>query len=61
MGIGLPELMVVFVLAAIYLLPLAAAIWALRAISQIRNSQLLLLSKLDSIEQMIHKTPTNDA
>ena len=54
-GIGLPEITVVLFLAVVWLVPLAASIWALRALHRIRISQDAVRATLESIERLLQR------
>jgi hypothetical protein len=53
MRLGLPELLVVFMIGLVWLVPFAAGIWALVTLHRIRTSQEDMSSKLASIERSI--------
>jgi hypothetical protein len=57
-AVGLPELLLVFVLAAFWIVPLAAAAWALVTLYRIRGSQDAIQRKLDTIERLMHRAPS---
>ena len=54
-AIGLPELIVVLVLAVTWVVPLAAAIWVLFTLRALRDGQRAVEMKLDSIATLLHK------
>ena len=53
MRLGLPELLVVFVIGMVWIVPLAAAIWALVTLHQIRKEQAGMSTKLDAIQRAV--------
>jgi len=53
MWLGLPELLVVFVLAMFWVVPVAAAIWAMVTLHRIRSAQDGMRGKLEAIEGLI--------
>jgi hypothetical protein len=55
MRMGLPELLVILVIAATWLLPLAAAIWALITLKRLRDGQRAVEIKLDTIAHLLQK------
>jgi hypothetical protein len=59
MRIGLAELWVVLMIAAIYLIPIAAAVWALFTLHRIRVGQDAIRRTLESIERLLQRTPTS--
>jgi hypothetical protein len=52
-SLGLPELMVVFVIGAIWALPIAAAVWAGMTLHRIRTTQQAIGIRLESIERIL--------
>jgi hypothetical protein len=48
---GIPELMILVVLAAFWLVPVAAGIWAVLTLHRLRAGQLEVLTKLGRIER----------
>ena len=54
--IGIPELMVVLVLAVLWAIPLAAAIWVLVTLQKIRAGQQAVELKLDAIERLLQRS-----
>ena len=53
--IGMPEIVVVLFIAVIWLVPLAAGIWALRTLHRIRISQDAVRATLESIERLLQR------
>jgi hypothetical protein len=53
--VGMPEIVVVLMIAVMWLVPLSAGIWALRALYRIRGTQQVLLSKLEVIERLLQR------
>jgi hypothetical protein len=58
MRIGVAELWVLLTIAAICLVPIAAAVWALVTLHRIRAGQDAIRRRLDSIERLLQRTPT---
>jgi hypothetical protein len=54
--IGMPEVVVILVLAVLWLVPLAAGIWALFTLHRIRISQDAVRATLESIEKLLQRT-----
>lgn len=48
--------LVPLVIAAVWLIPLAAAIWALTMLHQIRSAQQIVQVKLDAIERLLQRS-----
>jgi hypothetical protein len=57
MRIGLAELWVVIMIAAIYLVPIAAAVWALVTLHRIRAGNDAIRRTLENIERLLQRTP----
>lgn len=53
--IGIPELLLILILSCLWLLPIAAAIWALVTLRQIQTSQRAMQDKLNAIEQSLQR------
>lgn len=51
--LGLPELIIVLVLSMVWLVPLAAGVWALVMLYRIRRDQATMMSRLDTIERRL--------
>ena len=52
--LGMPELVILFGVGVVWLLPVAAAIWALVTLQRVRSAQQAMALKLDSIERLLH-------
>jgi hypothetical protein len=52
---GVPELMIVLVLVAVYAVPLVAAIWALVTLKRIQTGQEAVQARLESIERILQR------
>ncbi len=52
---GIPELMVILVVAAIYLIPVAAGVWALGTLRRIRVAQDAMGLRLEAIERLLER------
>jgi len=55
MPIGISELLFVLLICAVWLIPVAAAIWALVTLQRIRASQLEMQVKLNALEQLLKR------
>ena len=53
--VGVPELLMVVLLAVFWLVPLAAGVWALVTLHRLRAGQDALRSKLDAIERLLQR------
>ena len=51
--LGFPELLVVLVIVSVYLIPLAAGVWALVTLHRIRSTQDAMRLQLDAIERSL--------
>ena len=51
--IGVPEIVVLLILAASWVIPLAGAVWAIVTLYRVRRDQETLLAKLDVIEKRL--------
>jgi hypothetical protein len=56
MGLGIPELIVIFVVGLFWLIPVAAAVWALVTLQRIRVEQQAVQLKLDTIERLLQRS-----
>ena len=52
---GVPELMIVLVMVAVYAVPLVAVIWALVTLKRIQTGQEAVQSRLESIERLLQR------
>ena len=55
-AIGMPEMVVILAIAMGWLVPLAAAIWALLTLHRIRLGQDAVRASLESIERLLQRT-----
>ncbi len=55
-SVGVPELLIVLMLSAFWLIPLAAGIWALVTLNRLRVGQDAVRSKLESIERLLQRS-----
>jgi hypothetical protein len=55
-SLGIPELMILLVLVGVYLIPVAAAVWALVTLRRIRDGQQALQVRLDTIERLLQRS-----
>lgn len=53
--LGLPELFIILVLSSLWLIPIAAAIWALVTLHRVRVGQDALRVKLEAIERLLQR------
>ncbi len=56
MTLGIPELIVIFVMSAVWVIPAAAAVWALVTLQRIRVEQRAVQVKLDTIERLLQRS-----
>jgi hypothetical protein len=54
-GIGLPELLIILVLAAAWVIPIAAAAWALYTLHRIRSGQEVIRLRLELLERTVQR------
>ena len=54
-SLGVPELVVVLVIAVIWVVPVAAAVWALVTLHRIRTTQAAIHTRLGAIEQLLQR------
>ena len=52
-ALGVPELLIVLMLAATSLIPLALAVWAIVTLYKMRGDQQAMRRSLDNIEQLL--------
>lgn len=53
MRIGMPEVMILFVIRLVWLVPLVACVWAAVTLSRVRTARNDTRERLDSIERVI--------
>lgn len=51
--IGVPEIVILLIMAAFWVIPLVAAVWAMVTLYRVRRDQETLLAKLDVIEKRL--------
>ena len=56
-GLGAAEVIILLLGLVVWLLPLAAAVWALVTLSRLRTSQHELLAKMASLERRLGERP----
>jgi hypothetical protein len=56
MSIGLPEVTVIFLMSALWLIPVAAAVWALVTLNRLRVTQEAMRRSLDAIAQSVQRS-----
>jgi hypothetical protein len=56
MGVGLPELIVILVIFVLYLVPIAAAAWALYTLQRIRSGQEVIRLRLELLERTLQRS-----
>ena len=54
--LGLPELAVLLLLSTLWLIPIAAGVWAIVTLHQLRVGQDAVRGRLDRIEQLLQRT-----
>ena len=52
-SLGLPELLVIFIISLFWIAPIAAAVWALMMLQRIRTDQQAMGVQLDTIERLL--------
>ena len=55
MSIGLPEITVIFLMSALWLIPVAAAVWALVTLNRLRVTQEAMRRSLDAIARSLEE------
>ena len=55
-GIGLPELIIILVLGVVWLIPIAAAAWALYTLQRIRSGQEVIRLRLELLERTLQRS-----
>jgi len=55
-GLGVPELLVVLIIGAFWLVPVAAGVWALITLQRIRAAQEAMQRQLDAIERQVQRS-----
>ena len=53
--IGMAELIIVLMIAVVYIIPIAAAVWALVMLKQLRDGQRAVEGKLDTIAHILQR------
>jgi hypothetical protein len=56
--LGFPELVTIFLIFALWLLPVIAGIWALFTLQRLRTGQQAMAVKIDHIERMVQARHT---
>jgi hypothetical protein len=51
--IGVPEIVVLLIMSAFWVIPLVVAVWAIVTLHRVRRDQETLLAKLDVIEKRL--------
>jgi len=54
-GMGVPELLIILVIGLVYVIPLAAGVWAVVTLQRIRTGQDALRLRLEGIERLLQK------
>jgi hypothetical protein len=52
-SIGVPELLIVLVMAVMWVLPVAAAVWVILTLNRLSSGQQAIQAKLDAIERLL--------
>jgi len=53
--VGIPELLVILLFGVLWVVPIAAAVWALVTLHRIRSAQQAMQEKLTAIEQLLQR------
>jgi len=56
MGLGLPEIIILLVIGAFSLIPIAAAVWVLFTLQRIRSTQEVLRLRLEHLEHTLQRS-----
>jgi hypothetical protein len=56
-GLGVPEFTIMLLLAVLWVVPLAVALWAIWTLHRIHVTQDAMRVKLDGIERLLQRTP----
>ena len=52
-SVGVPELLIVLVMAVMWVLPVAAAVWVILTLNRLPSGQQAIQAKLDAIERLL--------
>jgi hypothetical protein len=52
-SLGMPELIIIFVIVAIWIVPVAAAVWALFTLNRVRTNLDTMRATLERVEQAL--------
>ena len=55
-GMGLPTLVIILVLVAVYIIPIAAAVWALYTLQRIRSGQEVIRLRMELLERTLQRS-----
>ena len=55
MSRGVPELLIILLISAVWIVPIAAGIWALVTLHRVRVGQDAVRAKLESIERLLQR------
>jgi hypothetical protein len=55
-GMGFPTLVIIVVLVAVYIIPIAAAVWALYTLQRIRSGQEVIRLRLELLERTLQRS-----
>ena len=55
-GMGLPELLIILVVGVFWLIPIAAAAWALYTLQRIRSGQEVIRLRLELLERTLQRS-----
>jgi len=55
-GIGFPELLIIMILVLFWIIPIAAAMWALYTLQRIRSGQEVIRLRLELLERTFQRS-----
>ncbi len=55
-GMGFPELLIIMVLVFLWIIPIAAAVWALYTLQRIRSGQEVIRLRLELLERTLQRS-----
>jgi hypothetical protein len=54
-SVGMPELLILFIISASWVVPLAVAVWVVVTLNRVRTDQQVMKAKLESIERDLRR------